>query len=101
MQHTLRISVTRKPQTGGVVSIRSVSVRERLLRFLLGEKHKLTILVPGDTVSDIEINQIKSGGNEENGDNERDEPRDQGTARGGERAHQRGGQPAAILQQQG
>ena len=64
MQHTLRISVSRGPQSGGVVAIRNVSVRERLLRFLLGEKHKLTILVPGDTVSDIEINQIKSGGNE-------------------------------------
>ena len=56
MQHTLRISVSRRPQSGGVVAIRNVSVRERLLRFLLGEKHKLTILVPGDTVSDIEIN---------------------------------------------
>lgn len=49
MQHTLRISVSRKPQSGGVVAIRNVSVRERLLRFLLGEKRKLTILVPGDT----------------------------------------------------
>ena len=55
MQHTLRISVSRRPQSGGVVAIRNVSVRERLLRFLLGEKHKLTILVPGDTVSDIEM----------------------------------------------
>ena len=101
MQHTLRISVTRKPQTSGVVAIRNVSVRERLLRFLLGEKRKLTILVPGDTVSDIEINQIKNGGYEENGGNERDEPRDRGAAHSGERAHQRGGQPAAILQQRG
>ena len=100
MQHTLRISVSRKPQAGGVVAIRNVSVRERLLRFLLGEKRKLTILVPGDMVSDIEINQIKNGGYEENGGNERDEPRDRGTAHGGERAHQRGGQSAAILQQQ-
>ena len=76
MEHNLRISVSRKPQTGGIVAIRSVTVRERLLRFLLGEKRKLTILVPGDTVRDIEINQIRNGGNEENGGNERDEPRD-------------------------
>ena len=98
MQHTLRISVSRKPQTGGVVAIRNISVRERILRFLLGEKHKLTILVPGDTVSDIEINQIKNGGNEENGGNERDEPRDRGAAHGGESADQCGGQPGADVQ---
>ena len=64
MQHNLRISVTRHPDTGGVVAIRSVSVRERLLRFLLGEKRKLTILVPGDTVSGIEINEVKDGGDD-------------------------------------
>ena len=64
MQHNLRISVTRKPTNGGVVAIRSVSVRERLLRFFLGEKQKLTILVPGDTVSGIEINNIHDGGTE-------------------------------------
>ena len=89
MQHTLRISVSRRPQTGGVISIRNVSVRERLLRFLFGEKRKLTILVPGDTVNDIEI--IKNGGNEGNGSNEREEPRDQGAAHGGESADQRSG----------
>ncbi len=59
MQHNLRISVTRQHDPGGVVAVRSVSVRERLLRFLLGEKRKLTILVPGDTVSGIEIQDIK------------------------------------------
>ena len=64
MQHNLRISVTRHPDAGGVVAIRSVSVRERLLRFLLGEKRKLTILVPGDTVSGIEISDIHDGGME-------------------------------------
>ena len=64
MQHNLRISVTRPPANGGVVAIRNVSVRERLLRFLLGEKSKLTILVPGDTVSGIEINDIHDGGTE-------------------------------------
>lgn len=64
MQHNLRISVTRQPASGGVVAIRNVSVRERLLRFLLGEKRKLTILVPGDTVSGIEINDIHDGGTE-------------------------------------
>ena len=64
MEHNLRISVSRKPQNGGIVAIRSVSIRERLLRLFLGEKHKLTILVPGDTVSGIEINEVKDGGDD-------------------------------------
>ena len=57
MGHRLRISVTRQWEPKGVVAVRNVSVRERLLRFLLGKKQKLTILVPGDTVSGIEIQE--------------------------------------------
>lgn len=49
MKHTLRISVSKKPVNGGIVACRSVSVRERLVRFLLGEKQRLTIIVPGDS----------------------------------------------------
>ena len=64
MQHSLQISVTLQRDPGGVVAIRSVSVRERLLRFLLGEKRKLTIVVPGDTVSGIEIKDVKEDGHE-------------------------------------
>lgn len=64
MEHNLRISVSRKPQTGGIIAIRNVSIRERLLRLFLGEKRKLTILVPGDTVSGIEINEVKDGGDD-------------------------------------
>ena len=64
MQHSLHISVTRQHDPGGVVAIRSVSVRERLLRFLLGTKQKLTIVVPGDTVSGIEIKDVKEDGHE-------------------------------------
>lgn len=50
MKHNLKISVSKTPQSGGIVSCRNVTIRERFLRFLLGDKQKLTILVPGDTV---------------------------------------------------
>lgn len=40
------ISVSKEPADGGIVSCRNVSVRERLVRFLLGEKRSLTIIVP-------------------------------------------------------
>lgn len=62
MKHTLNISVSKKPVTGGVVSYRNVSIRERFLRFLLGSKQKLTIIVPGDTVQELAICEIREGG---------------------------------------
>lgn len=62
MKHNLTISVSKKPQVGGIVSCRNVTIRERLLRFLLGEKQKLTILVPGDTVQELAICEVKEGG---------------------------------------
>lgn len=62
MKHSLRISVSKQPQTGGIVTCRNVTIRERFLRFLLGEKQKLTILVPGDTVQKLAICQVQEGG---------------------------------------
>lgn len=62
MKHTLNISVSKKPVTGCVVSYRNVSIRERFLRFLLGSKQKLTIIVPGDTVQELAICEINEGG---------------------------------------
>lgn len=60
MKHTLRISVSKEPPDGGIVGYRSISVRERLLGFLLGSKRKLTIIVPGDSVKTLSI--IEEGG---------------------------------------
>lgn len=55
MEHNLKISVSKEPRNGGIVACRNLTVRERILRFLLGEKVKLTILVPGDSVQEIAI----------------------------------------------
>ena len=55
MKRNLRISVSKKPQMDGLLSYRSVGIRERVLKFLLGDKSKLTILVPGDTIDEIDI----------------------------------------------
>lgn len=62
MKHTLQISVSKKPVNGGAVSIRNVSVRERLMRFLFGEKVRLTVIVPGNTVEELSIREIAEGG---------------------------------------
>lgn len=63
MKHKLKISVSNKPQTGGVVTCRNLTVRERLLRLLFGDKRRVTVLIPGDSVGEIAICETKEGGN--------------------------------------
>lgn len=65
MKHQLKISVSKKPQTGGIVRCRTVSLRERILRQLLGEKLKLMVLIPGDSVEALSIKEIKEEGGKE------------------------------------
>lgn len=62
MKHTLQIRVSKQPVNSGAVSVRSVSVRERLMRFLFGNKVKLTVIVPGNTVEELSIREIAEGG---------------------------------------
>lgn len=62
MDHTLKISVSKKPVSSGIVSCRHISVRERFLRFLLGDKQRLTVIVPGDSVRELAISEVKEGG---------------------------------------
>ncbi len=65
MKHQLKISISKEPQTGGIVRCRNLSIRERVLRYLLGEKQKLMVLIPGDSVESLSINEIEGGmGNE-------------------------------------
>ena len=58
MNHTLQITIDNKNRNRGIVTCRSVSVREKLLRFLLGSPIKLTVIVPGDSVEEIGIKEI-------------------------------------------
>jgi len=62
MKHNLTISVTKKPRTDGVVTCRTVTMREKLMRLLFGLPHKVTILVPGDSVSELSICEVQEGG---------------------------------------
>lgn len=69
MKHKLKISVSKQPQTGGIVTCKNLTVRERLLKFLFGEKRRVTVLIPGDSVGEIAICETKEGG----GVNEQDQ----------------------------
>ena len=60
MGHTLKIGVSKDPPDSRIVSCKKVCLRERVLRFLLGEKRRLTILVPGDSVKSLSI--VEEGG---------------------------------------
>ena len=55
MHHTLNIKVSKERSNGGIVACRLLTVRERLLRFLLGSPVKLTVIVPGDSVDEVAI----------------------------------------------
>ena len=62
MERNLRISVSRKPMRNDVAALNTISLRERILRFLFGRKQKITIIVPGDSVKELAICNIKEGG---------------------------------------
>lgn len=55
MKHTLNIKMSKERLSGGIVACRRLTVRERLLRILLGSPVKLTVIVPGDSVDEVAI----------------------------------------------
>lgn len=65
MKHKLKISVSKEPRTGGIITCRNISIRERLLRFLMGDKRRVTVLIPGDSVGEIAICASEKGGDDE------------------------------------
>ena len=62
MRHKLKISVSKEPQTGGVVRCRSVTLRGKMLTRLLGRKERVMILIPGNTVESLDITELPEGG---------------------------------------
>ena len=62
MQHNLTISLGSPPQAEGIVRCRTVSLRERLLRALLGEKQRITVIVPGGSVKTLDIRELTETG---------------------------------------
>ena len=58
MQHTMNIRVAKSNRNSGVATCRSVTLREKVLRKLLGKPVKLTVIVPGDSVEGITITEL-------------------------------------------
>lgn len=66
MANKVSISVTKHPRQDGVVSMRNVTIRERLLRLLLGKPHHLMVIAPGKDVQQLQINEVKGDSYERN-----------------------------------
>lgn len=68
MRHNLKISVAKEaplplvPDSGGIVRCRKVALRERVLRCLLGEVRRVTIIVPGDSVQALSLQEVPEVG---------------------------------------
>lgn len=61
MKHALSITVSKEHRDGGIMACRQLTVRERLLRFLLGAPVKLMVIVPGDSVDEVSIFEKRKG----------------------------------------
>ena len=66
MANKVSISVTKHPRQDGVVSMHNVTIRERLLRLLLGKPHHLMVIAPGKDVQQLQINEVKEDSYERN-----------------------------------
>ena len=60
MKHVLHIRVSKGKENDGIVACRRISIRERLLKFLLGTPVRLTVLVPGESVDEVSISEVSA-----------------------------------------
>lgn len=58
MKHNLKVSIARGPDSGGIVRCRTVSLRERVLRRLFGDMRRVTIIVLGDSVEALSVQEV-------------------------------------------
>ncbi len=64
MKHSVKISVSKSPSQDGIIACRVVPIKNRFLRRILGDVDRMTVLIPGDTVKDITICEVKQKGGE-------------------------------------
>lgn len=58
IQHRLKLHIARDiPEDPGIMATKTVPIRERLLRFLLGKSRQVTLVVPGNSVRQIDITE--------------------------------------------
>ena len=65
MANKVSIKLTNHPQDG-IVSMRNVTIRERLLCLLIGKPNHLMVIAPGKDVRQLQINEVKEDSYERN-----------------------------------
>ena len=58
MKHDLKISISGQPEGNGIVRCRTVRLREKVLKRLFGEMHRITIIVPGSSVQTVSVQEM-------------------------------------------
>lgn len=59
MKPKLTVSISKKPKTDGIMSVKQISVREKILRFFFGKKVDMVIFVPGEQIDEVVIQAKK------------------------------------------
>jgi aspartate carbamoyltransferase regulatory subunit len=67
MKHHVQINVSKSPSDGGIIACKVIPIKNRYLRKLIGDVDRITVIIPGDTVNDITIREVKEGGGGGNG----------------------------------
>lgn len=62
MKHDLNVIVSKAPKKDALISCKTITMRERVLRFLFGQKQQVVVLVPGRSIEDIFIYEMKKEG---------------------------------------
>lgn len=56
---SLKLGLSKSAKERAVASIKSISIREKILKILFGKKHRLTIIVPSESLEEIIIEESK------------------------------------------
>ena len=62
MKHKMNINVSKEQESNGVLTCKKVKMKKGLFKKLFGDSQKVTIIIPGDSVSDVTISEIKEKG---------------------------------------
>jgi len=64
MQHTMKISIAKDTGSNGIVRCQKVSLRDRVLKRLLGNSDKVMVIVPGNSVKTLAIQEVPEKGDD-------------------------------------
>lgn len=62
MEHALKISIAKDNGSNGIVRCRKVTLRDRVLKRLLGNSDKVMVIVPGNSVKTLAIQEVPEEG---------------------------------------